>query len=53
MSNTPPTLCPTCNKPPVDGCSRVECASRKTVTAVALGRVQYAGGLRRYTPPER
>lgn len=51
MTKTPP-LCPTCNRPPTEGCSRVECASRKPVTAKALGRPDYAGGLRRYTPPE-
>lgn len=51
-----PTPCPTCGRAPVDGCSRVECASRKPVTAQALGRPVHTQGighaLRRYTPPE-
>jgi len=64
MTDKQPTLCATCGRPPVDGCSRVECASRRPVTARAIGQGVYTAGaradgagipgqaLRRYTPPE-
>ena len=56
--------CATCGRPPVDGCARVECASRRPVTAQAWGSPTYTAGSRRdgagipgqalraYTPPE-
>lgn len=41
-----PKKCATCNKPPKDGCSRVECASRKVRSAAPNGDPDYQGHFR-------